>query len=92
MQVAQLKVPVILKSLLQLLTLGDSGLVRWPGRGSNLAFLFPFAIHDGYKLTLLETVVLEDSGAKVEELLAIRLNVQAILWREVHSEQNLEVG
>ncbi len=68
-QVAQLKVPVILESL-RLLTFGDSGLVRWPGRG-NLAVLFPLAIHDGHKFTLLKTVVLEDSGAKVEELLAI---------------------
>ena len=90
MEVAQLKVLVIFESL-QLLTLGDSGLVRWPGR-CYLAVLFPLAIHDGHQLTLLEAVVLEDSGAKVEELLAIRLYVQALLRGEVHAEENLQVG
>jgi hypothetical protein len=41
---------------------------------------------------LLEAVVLEDSGAKVKELLAIRLNIQAFLRGEIHAEQNLQVG
>jgi hypothetical protein len=41
---------------------------------------------------LLEAVVLEDPGAEVEELFAIRLYIQAILRREVHTEEDLQVG
>lgn len=41
---------------------------------------------------MLETVVLEDPGAEVEELFAIRLYIQALLRREVHAEEYLQVG
>ena len=41
---------------------------------------------------MLEAVVLEDPGAEVEELLAIRLYVQALLRGEVHAEEDLQVG
>ena len=41
---------------------------------------------------MLEAVVLEDTGAQVEELLAIRLYVQALLRGEVHAEEDLQVG
>ena len=41
---------------------------------------------------MLEAVVLEDPGAEVEELLAIRLYIQSLLRGEVHAEQNLQVG
>jgi hypothetical protein len=57
-----------------------------------MTVLFPFGVHDGHQLTLLKAIVLENLGAKLEELFTVFLHVKTILGMKVHPEEDLEIG
>jgi hypothetical protein len=54
--------------------------------------LFLLTVHDGVQLALLETVVFQNFGTEVKELLTVGFHVQAFLGLEVHAEKDLKIG